>query len=204
MKLQFSVATPQEISKQSWKERGHCNTDIQRSLMRTVNTLLHRWQGYSGRNPFLWIEPPKILALQCILYFCHSALYHLNVIYEDLIWGFFPVDVIKIYCINLIHLIQGARGHWVELDQSLESFLESQQRPGRTSKKSATQKCQKHFSNNLRGCVVPQRWHCILFRTGTQAWKLNPSCGFHFEQSFSSVSRPAYSSSNRCSSTVMS
>lgn len=127
-----------------------------------------------------------------------------KVIYEDLIWGFFPVDLIKIYCINLIHLIQGARGHWVELDHSLESFLESQQRPGRTSKKSATQKCQKHFSNNLRGCVVPQRWHCILFRTGTQAWKLDPSSGFHFERSFSSVSRPAYSSSNRCSSTVMS
>lgn len=179
--------------------------------MRTVNTLLHRWQGYSGRNPFLWIEPPKILALQCILYFCHSALYHLNVrdLHRSHLWGF-----------NLRILPS-----WLDQDllyqpdsfnsgcpwslsgtgsRSLESFLESQQRPGRTSKKSATQKCQKHFSNNLRRCVVPQRWHCILFRTGTQAWKLNPSCGFQFEWSFSSVCRPAYSSSNHCSSTVMS
>jgi len=47
--------------------------------MRAVNTLLHRWQGYSGWNPFLWIEVPKIFDLQCSFYFCCSALITLDV-----------------------------------------------------------------------------------------------------------------------------
>lgn len=51
VKLYFSVATPQEISTQSWKERGHGNTDIQQSLMGTVKTL------FTQMTRVFWTEP---------------------------------------------------------------------------------------------------------------------------------------------------
>lgn len=46
-------------------------TPIQPLLMRAHS---RRWQGYSGWNSFLWIEPPKILCPDCnsvpLLLFC--------------------------------------------------------------------------------------------------------------------------------------
>lgn len=62
---------PWRLLNQSWKERGHFNTDIQLLLMRAVKCMDDK--GIVDGTHFLWIEVPEIFDLQCGFYFGCSA-----------------------------------------------------------------------------------------------------------------------------------
>lgn len=118
--------------------------------MRTVKYVLHRWQGDSGRNPFLWIEVPEIFDLQCRFYFCCSAFVTLDVegywVSNVLSW---KCSVIKTYCVCSVKFRVPSVSEW-KWTGLTEVIFRVSTKTCKDAQKSVTQKCHENFFNNAQ------------------------------------------------------